>query len=91
MANTASAIKRVRSNDRKRQYNRIQRTRARTAVRAARESLEGSAAEAKAAVLNAASMLDKAAKNGSLHPRNAARRKGRLMKQLAALSASETK
>lgn len=91
MANTASAIKRVRSNERKRQFNRIQRTRARSAVRTAREGLEGTAAEAQAAVLTAAAVLDKAAKNGSLHPRNAARRKGRLMKQLAALSASETK
>ena len=30
-------------------------------------------------------MLDKAAKKGAIHPRNAARRKSRLMKRLAAL------
>jgi hypothetical protein len=33
----------------------------------------------------AISMLDKAANKGAIHPRNAARRKGRLMKQLNAL------
>ena len=38
MANTASAIKRVRSNNRKRVRNKIVRTRTRTAIRAAREA-----------------------------------------------------
>jgi ribosomal protein S20 len=38
LANTASALKRIRSNNRKRVRNKIVRTRTRTAIRAAREA-----------------------------------------------------
>lgn len=88
MANTASAVKRVRSNERKRVYNSITRTKTRTAVRSAREAIEEGTTDlevGRKAILAAASALDKAAQKGVLHKRNAARRKGRLMKQLAAL------
>jgi small subunit ribosomal protein S20 len=90
LANTASAIKRVRSNSRKRLRNRINRTTARTAVKTAREAI-GSAnpAEARTATLAAISTLDKAAQRGSLHKGNASRRKSRLMKKLAALTAKK--
>ena len=88
MANTRSAQKRVRSNERKRVYNKISRTRTRSAVRVAREALEDTNPEAaRAAVLAAASSLDKAAEKGIIHKNNAARRKSRLMKQLAAVAA----
>ncbi|MBP7693973.1 MAG: 30S ribosomal protein S20 [Anaerolineales bacterium] len=88
MANTHSAQKRVRSNERKRVYNKISRTRTRSAVRVAREALEDTNPEAaRAAVLAAASSLDKAAEKGIIHKNNAARRKSRLMKQLAAVAA----
>lgn len=88
MANTRSAQKRVRSNERKRVRNKIARTRTRTAVRLAREALEDTNVEAaRQSTLAAASSLDKAAENGIIHKNNAARRKGRLMKQLAALAA----
>jgi small subunit ribosomal protein S20 len=43
---------------------------------------------ARAATLQAVSALDKAAEKGVLHRNNASRRKGRLMKQLAALEAA---
>ncbi|MBI3177956.1 MAG: 30S ribosomal protein S20 [Chloroflexi bacterium] len=90
MANTASAKKRVRSNARKAVNNRHMVSRVRGAVRAAREGLEGAdAAAAKTATMQALSMLDKAAGKGVLHKNNAARRKGRLMKQLAALEAKK--
>ena len=79
MANTASAIKRVRSNDRKRIRNKITRSRTRSAVRAAREATP---AEAQAATMAAISALDRAAQKGVIHPNNAARRKSRLMKKL---------
>jgi small subunit ribosomal protein S20 len=79
LANTASAIKRVRSNNRKRIRNKITRSRTRTAVRAAREATPE---EAKAATLAAISALDRAAQKGVIHPNNAARRKSRLMKRL---------
>ena len=86
MANTASAIKRVRSNERKRVRNKIVRTKTRSAVRAAREAKPE---EARAATLAAISALDKAAQKGVIHRNNAARRKGRLMKHLATLEAAK--
>jgi len=43
---------------------------------------------AELAALNACKTLDKAARKGIVHPRNAARRKGRLMKALAAAKKS---
>lgn len=90
MANTASAIKRVRSNNRKRVRNKITRTGTRTAVRSAREALgKGAATDARAATLEAISALDKAAEKGVIHKNNAARRKSRLMKKLAALEAKK--
>ncbi len=90
MANTASAIKRVRSNNRKRLRNRINRTTARSAVKTAREAVAGSnLAEARQATLAAISMLDKVAQKGSIHKGNAARRKSRLMKKLAGLEAKK--
>lgn len=90
MANTRSAQKRIRSNERKRVYNKIARTHARSIVRTAQEALQAetpSAEEAQKAVLAAASALDKAANKGIFHKNNAARRKGRLMKKLAQLKA----
>ena len=88
MANTASALKRVRSNSRKRIRNRTVRTRTRTAVRTAREALAkpNNADEARQVTMQAISALDKAAEKGVLHKKNASRRKSRLMKKLATLN-----
>ena len=88
MANTASAIKRVRSNNRKRVRNRVIRTSARSAVKTARAAT-ANPAEARTATLAAVSTLDKAAQKGAIHKRNAARRKSRLMKKLAVLEAKK--
>jgi small subunit ribosomal protein S20 len=86
LPNTASAIKRVRSNARKAARNKTVRTQARTLIRKARGELsEGTAATAKEATLSAVSALDRAAGKGVIHKNNASRRKSRLMKQLAAL------
>ena len=88
MANIKSQIKRNRQNEKRRLRNRTGRGAARTAVNQARTALEGDVAfETKEAVLKAISMLDKAAEKGVVHRNNAARRKGRLMKQLAAFNA----
>ena len=86
MANTASALKRIRSNNRKRIRNKIVRTRTRTAIRTAREATPE---EARAATLAAVSALDRAAQKGVIHRNNAARRKSRLMKHLAQAEAGE--
>ncbi len=90
MANTASAQKRIRSNARKAMVNKMRKSRIQTAVRAAREGLAGKdQAEAKKVTLAAIRELDRAAAKGVLHKNNASRRKGRLMKKLAALEAKK--
>jgi small subunit ribosomal protein S20 len=84
LANTKSAIKRMRQNPKRRLRNRFFTGRARTLVKKARTAIEdGVAEDARAATLAAISALDKAAEKGILHKNNAARRKGRLMRQLA--------
>jgi small subunit ribosomal protein S20 len=87
LANIKSQIKRNRQNEKKRLRNRNVRGAARTAVNQARANLETGAPESKEAVLKAISMLDMAAERGVIHANNAARRKGRLMKRLAAFNA----
>jgi small subunit ribosomal protein S20 len=83
LANTQSAIKRLRSSERKRQHNRVFRGQARTAVRKARSLIDkGHVEEAREAVQAAVRALDKAAAKGIIHKNNAARRKSRLMQQL---------
>ena len=83
MANTKSAIKRLRSAERRRLRNRIFLGRARTAVKKARHLMEeGQFEQAREAVHTAAVALDKAAAKGIIHKNNAARRKSRLMQQL---------
>lgn len=87
MANHASALKRIRQNEKRRAHNRVYRTRVRTLVKKARTTIQSGSdlAEAKQATLLAVRDLDMAASRGTIHPNNAARRKSRLMKQLAAL------
>ena len=88
MANIKSQIKRNRQNEKKRIKNRTFRGAARTAVTAARAAFAENAPETKEAVLKAISTLDKAAEKGVIHKNNASRRKGRLMKRLAAFIAA---
>ncbi|MDX9992353.1 MAG: 30S ribosomal protein S20 [Anaerolineales bacterium] len=89
MANIKSQIKRNRQNEKRRLLNRAVRGTARAALRDARAAIvKGDAAVSKEAVLVAISRLDKAAQKGVIHKNNAARRKSRLMK---ALAAAETK
>ena len=88
MANIKSQIKRNRQNEKKRIRNRTFRGAARTAVNNARTSFTENDPNTKEAVLKAISTLDKAAEQGVIHSNNAARRKGRLMKRLAALTAA---
>ena len=86
MANSRSAIKRMRQNPKRRLRNRFFDGRARAFVKKARTTLEGTNVDdARTATLEAVSALDKAAEKGVLHPNNAARRKSRLMRRLAQL------
>jgi len=85
LANTRSAKKRVRQSQRRRVHNRTFRTQARTSVKQARAAVASDdRAAAEQAVRSAISQLDKAASKGVIHRNNAARRKSRLVKRLAA-------
>ncbi|MEN4013532.1 MAG: 30S ribosomal protein S20 [Bellilinea sp.] len=89
MANIKSQIKRNKQNERRRLRNRFFRGAARKAVNKARITLVSGEKkeETREAVVLAVKALDKAAEKGVIHKNNAARRKSRLMKRLAALSA----
>jgi small subunit ribosomal protein S20 len=88
LANIKSQIKRNLQNDKRRLHNRAFRGSARAAVIKAQAAIkEGVAETSKAAVIAAISRLDKAAEKGVIHKNNAARRKSRLMKALAAVPA----
>lgn len=86
MANHKSALKRIRTAERRRIRNRVHISRARTEVKKARMAIgTGTLEEARQATLEAIRTLDKVAAKGILHKNNAARRKSRLVKHLAAL------
>jgi len=86
LANIKSAIKRNRQNEKRRIHNRVYRGSARTYVRKALDLIESGDVEAsREATMTAVKALDKAAQKGIIHKNNAARRKSRLMKKLAAL------
>jgi small subunit ribosomal protein S20 len=86
VANLKSQIKRNRQNEKHRLRNRVYSGSMRVALKNARVALEAeSVEEAREATMLAVSHLDKAAQKGVVHKRNAARRKGRLMKKLAKL------
>jgi small subunit ribosomal protein S20 len=82
-------MKRIRSSQRRTQYNQVTRSTARTYVKKARRLIEqGDLSEAEAVVVQAVSALDKAAEKGVIHRNNAARRKSRLVKMLNQAKAS---
>ncbi len=85
MPNNASAEKRMRQEQKRRLHNRMIKSIVKTNVTKARQAI-ASGVEAEAAVRNAVSELDRAAKKGVIHRNNAARRKSRLMKQLNKLT-----
>ena len=88
MANSKSALKRVRVAERRRIRNRTYRSASRTLVRKAESTIAtGDVDAAAAAVGNAISMLDRTAGKGVIHPNNAARRKSRLMAKYNKMSA----
>ena len=90
MANIKSQIKRNRQNEKRRLRNRYARGITRAALTEAREAIQtGDVENSEAAVVSAIGALDRAAQKGILHKNNAARRKSRLMKRLAALKANQ--
>jgi len=84
LANTASALKRMRQNERRRLRNRVVRSRVRTAVKTARTALGTTATEARTLVSDAIRALDKAVSKGIIHRNTAARKKSALARRLSA-------
>ena len=87
MANTRSARKRIRSNERKHERNRAVRSAVRTKVTKARRALLNpvEAVDSDDALRAALSALDRAAEKGILHANNARRRKSRLATMASSL------
>jgi small subunit ribosomal protein S20 len=82
LANTSSAKKKIRADEKKRAENKIVQTKARTAITRARKAIDADPNQAREQVVAAVSALDRAASKGVIHPNNAARRKSRLEKKL---------
>lgn len=86
MANIKSQIKRNRQNERRRLRNKAVKseikTRMKTALRSAETGAGSTADDLRAAVRR----LDKAASKGIIHRNQAANRKARLMRRIAALA-----
>jgi small subunit ribosomal protein S20 len=89
MANTVSALKRVRTAERRTVVNRARRSRLRHQIRAIRRVLEAKDAKAAAALVPATfSMIDRSAKWGVIKKNTAARYKSRLTLRLRKISAT---
>jgi len=78
LANHKSAIKRARQNEDRRQRNRVTKTQVKNVVKSVRLAADEKSPEAAAALKHAQSLIDKAAKKGTLHKRTAARKISRL-------------
>ena len=78
MANTKSAQKHTRSDEKKRVRNQAYRSQVKTAIKKAEQTIASGTASDDA-VRAAISLLDKASVKGIIHKNNAARRKSRLV------------
>jgi small subunit ribosomal protein S20 len=83
MANHKSALKRIRSNDKKRLRNRFQHKTARNAIRKLRGLTDKKEADKQFPVI--VSLVDKLAKKNIIHANKAANLKSKLAKHIAAL------
>jgi small subunit ribosomal protein S20 len=88
---TASAKKQARAGAKRSTRNRARRSEVKTLIVKARKALSDGSAETTdrvATAVEAVRALDRAAAKGVLHANNAARRKGRLARQLAKVAAT---
>ena len=86
MANIKSQIKRIRTNEKRRQRNLAVKSELKTLVRKTREAVEAGDKEAAIEALRVASRkLDKAVSKGVIHRNQAANRKSKLAKRVASL------
>jgi small subunit ribosomal protein S20 len=84
LANTPSAKKRIRQNEKRRLRNRAVRSAVRGSVKNAREALTGKAADSATVVREAIRTIDRAVTKGIMHRNTAARRKSALARKLNA-------
>ena len=83
MANIKSQVKRIRTNEKRRQRNRAVKSELNTYVRKTRELVEAGDKEGAAQALAAASRkLDKAVSKGVIHRNQAANRKSKLARRV---------
>jgi small subunit ribosomal protein S20 len=88
MPNIKSAIKRTKTNEKRRLRNASQKSALRTAVKQADLAIAGTDVNAaRQALIVAQKKLDKAVTKGLIHKNAAARKKSRLAKKLNAMSA----
>ena len=87
MANIKSQIKRNRQNEKRRVRNMSVRSEMKTRVKRAVRSAQEGADDRADAVRTAIKRIDKAAAKGVIHKNQAANRKSKLMKTLAAVDA----
>jgi small subunit ribosomal protein S20 len=86
MANTKSAEKRIRQNEKRRESNRIYRSRMRTAIKRLRAAIDGGDAETAQELLpKTIRVIDVTAQKKVVHDNAAARYKSRLTRAVAAL------
>lgn len=82
MANTKSAKKSIKVNERRRVRNQAVRSSVKTAVKKTIEAIKSSPTDAEKVARDAYSTIDKAAVGGILHKNAAARKKSRLARRL---------
>jgi small subunit ribosomal protein S20 len=88
MANTISALKRVRQTERRTEVNRKNKTRLRHAIREIRRALTGKDPKSAAALLpKTFSIIDRSAKSGIIKKNTASRYKSKLNLRVKALAA----
>lgn len=88
MANTKSALKRIKQDERNRQRNQAVRTRVKTYMKKALDAIQANDQEKVKDVLpKALSEIDKAACKGIIHRNNASRKKSQLQQKARKLEA----
>ncbi len=91
MANHKSALKRAKQNEIQRIQNKGYKTKVKKAVKEVRTAAtESTPTQARENLINAVSIIQKAASKGVIHKNQAARRVSRLTLQVNKLSASES-
>ena len=85
MANTKSAVKRIRQSEKRRVINRGNRSKVRTYIKKVRATLDsGKNDEIQSVLPETISVIDKAVQKGVIHRNTAARKKSALARRLAA-------